>query len=89
MNIDGTGLRQLTSSKYNDIDPVYTPDGNIVFLSDRANTYGGCAPWGTQFTMTRCDSNGKNIYILSVGSEGEFLSLGLERRSTDLYALGI
>jgi hypothetical protein len=22
MNIDGTGLRQLTSSKYNDIDPV-------------------------------------------------------------------
>ena len=72
MNIDGTGLRQLTSSKYNDIDPVYTPSGNIAFLSDRANTYGGCAPWATQFTMTRCDSNGKNIYILSMGSEGEF-----------------
>jgi len=72
MNLDGSGLRQLTSAKYNDIDPVYMPDGNIAFLTDRSNTYGGCAPWGTQYLMARCNPNGKDIYLLSVGSEGEF-----------------
>ena len=72
INVDGTGLRQLTSDSYHDIDPVYLPDGNIAFLTDRANAYGGCAPWATQHIMARCDSDGKNIYLLSVGSEGEY-----------------
>jgi hypothetical protein len=35
MNIDGTGLRQLTRGKYNDFDGRYLPDGRIVFLSTR------------------------------------------------------
>jgi hypothetical protein len=35
MNIDGTGLRQLTSGKYNDFDARYLPDGRIMFLSTR------------------------------------------------------
>ncbi|MCL1920100.1 MAG: discoidin domain-containing protein [Kiritimatiellaeota bacterium] len=35
MNIDGSGLRQLTSGKYNDFDARYLPDGRIVFLSTR------------------------------------------------------
>ena len=72
INIDGAGLRQLTSSKYDDIDPVYLPDGNIAFLTSRANVYAGCGPWAPQHTMARCDQDGKNIYLLSVGSEAEF-----------------
>jgi len=36
MNVDGTGLRQLTSGNCNDVDPQYLPDGRIVFCSDRA-----------------------------------------------------
>ncbi len=35
-NVDGTGLRQLTSGNCNDVDPQYLPDGRIVFCSDRA-----------------------------------------------------
>jgi len=35
MNIDGSGLRQLTFGKYNDFDARYLPDGRIVFLSTR------------------------------------------------------
>ena len=34
--IDGTGLRKLSRSpEFNDFDPAYLPDGQILFLSDR------------------------------------------------------
>ena len=35
MNLDGTGLRQLTFGKYDDFDGRYLPSGEIVFLSTR------------------------------------------------------
>ncbi len=35
MNVDGSGLRQLTKGRYDDFDPRYLPDGRIVFLSTR------------------------------------------------------
>jgi hydrazine synthase alpha subunit-like protein/F5/8 type C domain-containing protein len=35
MNLDGTGLRQLTGGKYDDFDGRYLPSGEIVFLSTR------------------------------------------------------
>jgi hypothetical protein len=35
MNLNGTGLRQLTRGKYNDFDGRYLPDGRIVFCSTR------------------------------------------------------
>lgn len=35
MNIDGSGVRQLTRGKYDDFDGRYLPDGRIVFLSTR------------------------------------------------------
>ena len=37
IGLDGSGLKQLTSSKgVTDIDPLYLPDGGIVFTSTRA-----------------------------------------------------
>lgn len=35
MNVDGSGLRQLTFGRYDDFDARYLPDGEIVFLSTR------------------------------------------------------
>lgn len=35
MNIDGSGVRQLTHGKYDNFDARYLPDGRIVFLSTR------------------------------------------------------
>ena len=72
IGVDGKHLRQITSGGYSDLDPVYLPDGNIVFLTSRANVYGGCAPWAPQHILARCDPNGKNIYLLSVASEPEY-----------------
>lgn len=39
MNVDGTGLRQLTHGKYDDFDGRYLPDGRIVFLSTRRGQF--------------------------------------------------
>ena len=36
INVDGTGLNQLTDGPFNDVSGVYLPDGRIVFVSDRA-----------------------------------------------------
>lgn len=35
INVDGTGLRQLTHGRYDDFDAHYLPSGEIVFLSTR------------------------------------------------------
>jgi len=35
MNLDGSGVRQLTHGKYDDFDARYLPDGRLVFLSTR------------------------------------------------------
>lgn len=36
INADGEGLVQLTDGPFNDVSGVYLPDGQIVFVSDRA-----------------------------------------------------
>ncbi|MCX7597766.1 MAG: discoidin domain-containing protein [Armatimonadetes bacterium] len=43
MNLDGTGLRQITRGRYDDFEPQYLPDGRIVFLSTRRG-------WHPQYT---------------------------------------
>jgi hypothetical protein len=35
INVDGTGLRQLTFGPYHDVAPAYLPDGRIIFSSSR------------------------------------------------------
>ena len=36
MNADGTGITQLTNNSFKDIDPQWTPDGRIIFTSNRS-----------------------------------------------------
>jgi len=42
INLDGSGLRQLTSGRYHDVSPVYLPDGRIVFNSTRVESFSVC-----------------------------------------------
>lgn len=42
INTDGTGLRQITSGRYHDFNPVYLPDGRICFASTRVESYSMC-----------------------------------------------
>ena len=74
INIDGTGLRQLTGQGedvspgmedyqrysppgWDDYEPAYLPDDQIIFCSTRANRYVQC--WMTQVgTLYKCNSDG-------------------------------
>ena len=42
INVDGSGLRQLTHGTYNNLDPCWLPDGGIAFISDRKPAYAYC-----------------------------------------------
>ena len=70
INSDGAGLRQLTDGPYDDIEPTYLPDGEIVFVSTRCKRWVNC--WLTQVAVLyRCDANGGNIRTLSSNNEHE------------------
>ncbi len=68
INIDGSGLKQLTDGPDDDIEPTYCPDGSIVFCSSRCRRFVNC--WYTRVaTLYRCDGDGQNIRILSSNND--------------------
>jgi hypothetical protein len=73
MNLDGTGLRQLTDSEYDDIDPIYLPDGHILFTTTRGNSYVRCGPFIYSYILARCDADGSNVYLISYNGEPDFV----------------
>lgn len=68
INVDGTGLKQLTDGIFDDMEPCYLPDGGIAFISSRSKRWVQC--WLVQVaTLHRCDGDGKNIRALSANIE--------------------
>ncbi len=68
INVDGSGLRQLTSGPYDDIEPTYLPDGRIMFCSSRCNRWVNC--WYTPVAILQCcDADGTNIHPISANIE--------------------
>jgi hypothetical protein len=64
INVDGSGLRQLTDGDCDDIEPTYTSENGIIFVSSRANRWVQC--WNTPVAILYgCDTDGKNIHALS------------------------
>jgi len=72
MNVEGTGLRQLTAGDYDDADPIYLPDGHIMFVTTRGNSYVRCGPFIYSYILARCDADGRNIYLISMGGEPDW-----------------
>lgn len=71
--IEGKGYRRVTESDYNDLDPIYAPDGNIIFSTSRANQLLRCGGGGYRMsTLARCDKNGNNIYFISSNIDADF-----------------
>ena len=74
INADGTNLRQVTDSIYDDLDPIYLPDGkHIMFSTTRGHTYVRCMPPTNAYPLARCDLDGKNVYIISRNNEPDYL----------------
>jgi hypothetical protein len=73
INVDGTGLTQLTDGIFDDFDPIYLPDGHILFSTTRAHTYVRCMPPTNAYVLARCDADGKNIQLVSYNNEPDYL----------------
>ncbi|MDR1964280.1 MAG: hypothetical protein LBQ50_10915 [Planctomycetaceae bacterium] len=68
INLDGTGLRQITDGDWDDIEPTYTAEGDIIFCSSRVKRWVQC--WLTPVaTLHRCGPNGENIREVSANVE--------------------
>jgi len=68
INLDGSQLTQLTSGDYDDYEPCYLPDGDIVFVSTRCQCWVNC--WKTQVgVLHRCDGDGSDIRRISHNAE--------------------
>ena len=68
INVDGTGLRQLTDGPDDDIEATYCPDGSIVFCSSRCKRYVNC--WYTRVAaLYRCNGDGSGIRMLSSNND--------------------
>jgi hypothetical protein len=77
IGLDGTGLRQLTGGMFDDLDPIYLPDGkNIMFLTTRGHIYVRCMPPTNAFVTARMaldtKPGDKNLYIISRNGEPEY-----------------
>ncbi len=69
VNVDGTGLRQITTGPKNDCEPFYLPDGRIGFTSDRSEHY------------VMCGSNIHAPNLFAVNPDGS----GLRRLSYNVF----
>jgi len=68
INADGTGLRQLTDGPWDDLEPIYLPDGDILFCSSRCKRWVQC--WHTHVAVRyRCDADGGDLHIVSSNVE--------------------
>lgn len=73
VNVDGTGLRQLTDGPVNDLFPWPLPNGRLVFVSERRGGFGRCherlCPTYTLHTM---NPDGTDITLLSAHETNEW-----------------
>ena len=75
-SFDGRRLRQLTGGEWSDLDPTYTPSGNIVFVSERCGTSLQCNEYDkdeTSCNLYVMKSDGRRIRRLSVNKDGDYL----------------
>ena len=73
INVDGTGLTQLTDGNFDDLDPIYLPDDeNIAFMTGRAHTYVRCVVSSNSFILARMKKGADELYLLSRNMETEY-----------------
>jgi len=77
INVDGTGLKQLTDGEWHDYNPCWLPDGGIAFLTTRNPQFAYCwhAPVGILYRM---DADGTNVRRLSANYLNDFTPYPLD-----------
>jgi hypothetical protein len=65
---DGAGLRQLTDGPFDDIEPAWLPDGDIIFCSSRCRRRVNCHTTMSAI-LYRCGPGGGDIRPISSSNE--------------------
>ena len=73
VNIDGSGLTQLTDGEWNDFDPCWLPNGRVVFITERRGGFGRChgMPKPT-YTMYSMKPDGSDIICIDYHETNEW-----------------
>ena len=68
INVDGSGLRQITDGPFDDFEPTYLADGGIMFCSSRCNRWVPC--WYSPVAILyRCEGDGTGMRAVSANIE--------------------
>ena len=66
INVDGSGLTQLTDGPWNEFDPFELPNGRIIFTSERRGGYGRCHPRRCpSYTLHTMNNDGSDLTCIS------------------------
>jgi len=72
VNVDGSGLEQLTDGTWNDFDPCWLPNGRIVFISERRGGYLRCGRVCPTYTLYDMNPDGSDIRCVSFHETNEW-----------------
>lgn len=72
VNVDGSGLEQLTDGTWNDFDPCWLPNGRIAFISERRGGYLRCGRVCPTYTLHDMNDDGSDIRCLSPHETNEW-----------------
>ena len=72
VGIDGQGLRQLTDSEYDDVDPCYLPNGKIMFVSTRCRRVTLCHNAFTVSVLHTMNADGSGTRCVSSNTIHDF-----------------
>ncbi len=65
VNVDGSGLEQITDGTFNDFDPCWLPNGRIAFVSERCGGYLRCGRVCTTYNLHDMGADGGDIRRMS------------------------
>jgi hypothetical protein len=69
---DGMGLRQITNSDYDDVNPVHLPNERIVFISTRCRRVVLCHNAFTVSVLYTMNADGSDVRCISTNTVNEF-----------------
>ncbi|NLF68917.1 MAG: hypothetical protein GX575_07660 [Candidatus Anammoximicrobium sp.] len=72
VNVDGSGLQQLTDGTWNDFDPCWLPNGRVAFISERRGGYLRCGRACPLYTLYDMNPDGSEINCLSFHESNEW-----------------
>jgi len=72
VNVDGTGLEQLTDGTWNDFDPCWLPNGRIAFITERRGGYLRCGRVCPTYTLYDMAADGSDMTALSLHETNEW-----------------